>query len=93
MAGKFNDILDAALPAAFVATIGGICFSGADYVALLTIEQFMERLGWLPSGWEDAHAAANYIAVALMTVPVTGLIGWLTYRTARKARARQDAYC
>jgi hypothetical protein len=90
---KFFDVLDAALPAAFVATIAGTCFAGADYVALLSIEDFAESLGLLRTGWEDARGAAIGIAVAAMTVPVTVFVGWLMYRTARKARADQSVHC
>ena len=86
MKRKLFDLLDVLLPAAFVATIAGTCFSGADYLFLRSIEHFMEREGWLSAGWESAHTAFNYGAVTAMTLVVTGLVGWLMFGAARKAQ-------
>jgi len=90
---KLDNVLDAALPAALVATIAGTCFSGADYIVLMTLEDFAESLGFLPPGWEDAHAAAIRAAVAVMTALVAGFVGWWMYRTARTAREDRGAHC
>ena len=90
MTTKFSDVVDAAIPAAFVATIAGTCFAGADYIALLSAEHFMEVRGWLASDWDATHATTIYGAVALMTMIVAGIIAWRMYAMARAARLEQD---
>ncbi len=93
MKAKIFNVLDAALPAAFVATITGICFSGADYILIHEAEEFLERIGLLPTGWGAAHATPLNIAVAATTLAVTVYVAWWTYRMARKSQAQDTVQC
>ena len=93
MAGKLNAVLDALVPAALVATIGGTCIAAADYVALISVERFLERWAWLPPGWGESHERVLVMAAVLIAVPVMGFIAWWMYRTARESQREQGEPC
>jgi hypothetical protein len=80
MSRKFDMVLDAALAAALVATIFGVCFAAGDYVALIAIEQMMERWAVLPAGWGAGHMREIGAAAVIVAVPPTALVAWWFYR-------------
>lgn len=83
MSRKFDTIMDAALAAALVATIFGVCFATGDYVALIAIEQMMEHWAFLPAGWGASHMREIGIAALALAVPPTAFVAWWFYRMAR----------